>query len=453
MTKRREFIKKSMIGSAGIAIGGMGFSSRSYASIIGSNEVINVAIAGIGGRGGSHVGAFSTLKDVKNVRIKTICDVDETTYASRLKSIESRTGLKPRTEWDIRKVLDDKEIHAVSYATPNFWHALGTVWAAQAGKHVFVEKPASWSLWEGRKMVEASRKYNVRVQVGHQSRSSSDIIEAIKFIHDGGIGDVFMARGTCIKPRDSFGISPDSEPPATLHYDQWLGPVPYRPYNEKKGKYNWHWFWSTGNGDTGNQGPHQFDIARWGLQKEEHPVLIYSVGGVYGIDPKECAQETPNTQTSLFKYNDGKTLEFETRGRYSNSEGSLGIEVGNIFYGTEGYLELGGGWRAFRKREKEPFAQNKPRKREAETLTGSEGAEHFANFIDAIRSGKDSDLTCDILTGHMSASLPHLANISYLLGRGLKFNGASEKFVGDSEADKMLKNREYRKPFVINEKV
>ena len=453
MTKRREFIKKSMIGSAGIAIGGMGFSARSYASIIGANEAINVAIAGIGGRGGSHVGAFSNLKDIKNVRIKTLCDVDETTFAQRLKTVESRTGLKPRTEWDIRKVLDDKEIHAVSYGTPNFWHALGTVWAAQAGKHVYVEKPASWSLWEGRKMVEAARKYNVRVQVGHQSRSSDEIIEAIKFIHDGGIGDVFMARGTCIKPRDSFGISPDSEPPATLHYDQWLGPVEWRPYNEKKGTYNWHWFWATGNGDTGNQGPHQFDIARWGLQKEEHPVLIYSVGGVYGIDPKECAQETPNTQTSLFKYNDGKTLEFETRGRYSNAEGSLGITVGNIFYGTEGYLELGGGWRAFRKREKEPFAQNKPRKREAETLTGSEGPEHFSNFLDAIRSGKDSDLTCEVLTGHLSASLPHLANISHRLGRGLKFNGATEKFIKDPEADKMLKNRVYRKPFVIEEKV
>src|SRR5512133_3894668 len=159
MTKRRDFIKKSMIGSAGIAIGGMGFSARSYASIIGANEVINVAIAGIGGRGGAHVGAFCNLKDVKNVRIKTICDVDETTYAQRLKTIESRTGIKPRTEWDIRKVLDDKEIHAVSYATPNFWHALGTIWAAQAGKHVYCEKPACWSLWEGRKMVEASRKY------------------------------------------------------------------------------------------------------------------------------------------------------------------------------------------------------------------------------------------------------------------------------------------------------
>ncbi len=454
MTKRREFIKKSVIGSAGIAIGGMGLSPKSYASISGANDRITVAVIGIGGRGGAHVGAYSTLKDIKNVRLKTLCDVDETTFAQRSKSVESRTGLKPLTEWDLRKVLDDKEIDAVSFATPNFWHALGTVWACQAGKHVYVEKPACWDIWEGRKMIEASKKYNVRVQVGHQSRSSADIIDAINFIHGGGIGDIYMARGLCIKPRDSFGIAPDSEPPATLHYDMWLGPVTWRPYNEKRGRYNWHWFWDTGNGDTGNQGPHQFDIARWGMQKDEHPVLAYSAGGFYGIDPKECAQQTPNTQCSVFKYKDGTTLEFETRGRYSNSEGSLGVTVGNIFYGTEGYLELGnGGWKAFRKREKEPFTGSKPGgAKEEASLTGGEGAEHFANFLDAIRSGKSSDLHCEITTGHYSAALPHLANISYRLGRGLNFNGATEKFINDPEADKML-TRIYRKPYILPDKV
>ena len=454
MTKRRDFIKKSVIGSAGIAIGGMGFSSKSYASISGANEKITVAVIGIGGRGGAHVGAYSTLKDIKNVKLKTLCDTDEKTFAQRAKTVESKTGFKPLQEWDMRKVFEDKEINAVSFATPNFWHALGTVWAAQAGKHVYVEKPACWSILEGRRMIEASKKYNVRVQVGHQSRSSADIIDAIKFIHGGGIGDIYMARGLCIKPRDSFGIAPDSEPPATLHYDMWLGPVTWRPYNEKRGTYNWHWFWDTGNGDTGNQGPHQFDIARWGMNKNEHPVSVYSTGGVYGIDPKECAQQTPNTQNSVFKYADGKTLEFETRGRYSNAEGSVGVRVGNIFYGTEGYLELGdGGWKAFRKREKESFAGSKPGgAKEDVSLTGGEGAEHFANFLDAIRSGKSSDLTCDITEGHLSAALPHMANISYRLGRGLKFNGATEKFVNDPEADKML-TRVYRKPYIINDKV
>src|SRR5690606_20497267 len=179
--------------------------------------------------------------------------------------------------------------------------------------------------------------------VGFQNRPISNVMEAMKFLHDGGIGDVFMARGTCIKPRDSFGIAKDSAPPATLHYDRWLGPASARPYNEKRGHYNWHWFWDTGNGDTGNQGPHQFDIARWGLNKNEHPISICSTGRVYGIDPNDCAQETPNTQTSLFPYVDGKMLEFESRGRYSNAESSLDIRVGYIFFGTEGYIELNGG--------------------------------------------------------------------------------------------------------------
>ncbi|MEI6143632.1 MAG: Gfo/Idh/MocA family oxidoreductase [Mariniphaga sp.] len=456
MTERRDFIKKSSVGTVGIAIGGMGFSSKSYASIIGANDRIFAAVVGIGGRGGAHVGAWCTLKESKNITLKTLCDVDELSFSQSIKTAESRTKVKPSTEWDMRRVFEDKEINVVSFATPNFWHALGTVWACQAGKHVYVEKPACWSIFEGRKMVEASNKYDVRVQVGHQNRSSVNVIEAIKFLHDGGIGDVFMARGLCIKPRDSFGISPDSTPPPTLHYDNWLGPVAYRPYNEKKGHYNWHWFWETGNGDTGNQGPHQFDIARWGLNKNEHPVTAYSIGGFFGINPADCAQETPNTQSSVFKYSDGKMLEFETRGRYSNSESTLETKIGNIFFGTEGFLELNGDtWKAFRKREKVPFAGSKPKSGpgKVETLTGEEGAEHFANFIDAIWSGKDSALNCSINEGHYSAALPHLANISHRLGRGLNFNGATEKFVKDPEADAMLSRKEYRKPYIVPDKV
>ena len=456
MTERRDFIKKSLVGTTGIAIGGMGFSSKSYASIIGANDRIIAAVVGIGGRGGAHIGAWCNLKDSKNVTLKTLCDVDEKFFAQRVKTVESKTMVKPLTEWDMRRVFDDKEINVVSFATPNFWHALGTIWACQAGKHVYVEKPACWSIWEGRQMIEASKKYNVRVQVGHQNRSIANVIEAMKFLHSGGIGDVYKARGLCIKPRDSFGIAKDGTPPASLHYDNWLGPVAYCPYNEKKGHYNWHWFWETGNGDTGNQGPHQFDIARWGLNKNEHPVTAYSIGGLYGINPAECAQETPNTQSSVFKYSDGKMLEFETRGRSSNSESSLAIKIGNIFYGTEGYLELNGGtWKAFRKREKEPFAGSKPRKgpQEKESLTGNENSEHFVNFIDAVRSGKDSDLHCSTTEGHLSAALPHLANISHRLGRGLKFNGATEKFLNDPEADAMVARKVYRKPYIIPDKV
>lgn len=454
MTQRRDFIKKSLIGGAGLAIGGMGFSAKSYGSILGANDRINVAVIGIRGRGVSHIDAWCELKESHNVRLKTLCDTDEQFFDPRSKTVLDKTGIKPTTEWDMRKVLDDKEIDIVSFATPNHWHALGTIWACQAGKHVYVEKPASHNIWEGRKMIEASRKYNKRIQVGFQNRSIPNVMEAMKFLHGGGIGEVYMARGLCVKPRDSFGIAKDSTPPASLHYDRWLGPAPYRPYNEKRGHYNWHWFWDTGNGDTGNQGPHQFDIARWGLNKNEHPVSVFSSGGIYGIDRTQCEQETPNTQLTIAKYNDGKILEFETRGRYSNSESGLGIKIGNIFYGSEGYLEIDGStWRAYRNKESEPFAGSKVIQANAsETLTGSSNTEHFVNFLDAIKSGNNETLHCDILDGHYSSAVPFLANISYRLGREIRFMGNSEKCINDPAADAML-TRKYRSPYVVPSKV
>ena len=453
MTKRREFIKKSILGTAGIAIGGIGFSRSSYNSIIGSNDRVTVAVVGIRGQGGTHINSYCGMKDSKNVRLKTLCDADEQYFADKVKIVQTRTGETPTTVWDIRRVLEDKEIDAVSCAIPNFWHALATIWACQAGKHVYIEKPATHNIFEGRKMVEAAKKYNVRVQNGLQNRSIPGVMEAIKFLHDGGIGDVFMAKGNCYKARDSFGIAKDGEPPASLHYDYWLGPCEWRPYNEKHTHYNWHWFWLTGGGDTANQGPHQFDIARWGLNKNEHPVTVSSMGNLFGIDPKECEQETPNTQTSIFKYSDGKILEFETRGRYTNEEGSLGISIGNIFYGTEGYVEINGGqWKAFRKRERQPFAGSNVGEKPTDLMAPPGGGGHYGNFIDAIRSGKNEDLHCHILEGYMSACLPALANISYRMGRQLTFDGVKEKFVKDPEADKLL-TRVYRKPYVVPDAV
>jgi predicted dehydrogenase len=460
MTKRRDFIKKSVLGTAGIAIGGMGFSSGSYASIVGANDRINIAIIGLRSRGSNHLDEWIYLKDKQNLRVTTLCDVDEQFFAERSKTVLDKTGVKAITEWDMSKVFQNPDIHVVSFATPNHWHALGTIWACQAGKHVYVEKPACHNIFEGHKMVEAARKYNVRVQVGFQGRSYKNIIEAMKLLHDGGIGEVYMARGLCYKPRDSFGIAKDSTPPASLHYDQWLGPALWRAYNEKRGHYNWHWHWNTGNGDSGNQGVHEFDFARWGLNKNEHPVSVYSTGGIYGINPEECSQETPNTQSSVFKYKDGTILEFETRGRYFNREGAMGVAIGNIFYGTEGYLELqaweksGGEWQAFRKREKVPFAgtQIGEGKQMAATLLGPESTDHFTNFIEAVRSGKDDILNSDINEGFYSSALPHLGNISYRLGRELKFMGDYERFANDPEADTML-TRNYRKPFVVPDNV
>jgi predicted dehydrogenase len=238
----------------------------------------------------------------------------------------------------------------------------------------------------------------------------------------------------------------------------WLGPVTWRPYNEKRDLYNWHWFWDTGNGDTGNQGPHQFDIARWGLNKNEHPVSIYSTGGVYRWSPDECAQETPATQSTVIKYKDGSMLEFETRGGQSNGEGSLGIKIGNIFYGTEGYLELDGStWKAFHNGEDKPFTGSKSEGTSNEdiSLTGPSGTEHFANFLNAVHSGNYHDLHCDINKGFFSTVLPLTANISYRLKRELHFMGGDmdmERFANDDEANAML-TRAYRPPYVVPDKV
>ncbi len=457
---RRHFIKQGLAGTAGAAVGTLGLSARSYAQVRGANDRIGVAVIGIRNQGTVHLENWCRLLDSHNVQVRTVCDVDERLFAKAVALVEQKGGGAPTTQWDLRRVFDDKAIDAVSIVTPNHWHALATVWACQAGKHVYVEKPASHNIWEGRQMIAARDRAQVRMQVGLNNRSAPTIREAIAFLRDGGIGELYMARALCFKARDSYGMGPDAEPPAELHYDQWLGPAPWRPYNEKRGHYNWHWYWDTGNGDTGNTGPHQLDVARWGLGKQEHPVSVYSAGGIYGFRKEPgtptpgrrvygdveayghdmTAQETPNTQTATYTYGDGTLLEMETRGRYTNHEGSQGQEVGNLFFGSEGWLEISGDtWKAFRRREREPFAGSK---------AGTPDGSHWANFVEALRSGKDADLHSDIVEGHLSTSLCHLANISYRVGRSLKFDGATERFHDARDADALL-TREYRAPYVV----
>jgi len=459
MGNRRNFIKKtSVVATTGLAFGATPFTAKSYANIMGANDRVVLASVGIGGRGGGLLKNFSAMyKD--GVTVKTVCDVDTKFFAERLKvAADNQDGNTPGTETDMRKVFEDKDIDAVVVATPNHWHALSTIWACQAGKHVYVEKPSSHNVWEGRKMIEAARKYNRVVQVGFQNRSISNVMQAMQFLHDGGIGDVFMARGMCFKPRDSFGIAENSKPPSTLNYDPWLGPATYREYNERRGHYNWHWHWNTGNGDTGNQGPHQFDIARWGLNKKEHPIKVQSMGGIYGVSPQECSQETPNTQMSVFEYEDGKILEFETRGRYTNAESNADVKIGNLFYGTEGWLEVNGSnWKAYKGKEKEPFAGTNIEASAAiggdtsfRTAPDSKG--HFGNFIDGVRSGDRFDLNCDVSVGHMSTVLPLIANVAYRVGETLRFNGEFEEFIDNEEADMML-TRKYRYPYIVPEVV
>jgi len=449
---RRDFITKSTLATAGMGVMSHLHASSTQNNPIGANDRINLAVIGIRGRGQSHIQNFGGMK---NVHVKTLCDVDEKLYPDRIKMAEEVQGSTPGTEYDIRRVLDDKDIDAVAFATPNHWHALGSIWACQAGKHVYCEKPSSHNIWEGRKMIDAARKYNRIVQIGYQNRSRQNTNAAMKFIHEGGIGKVYMARGMCFKPRGDIG-NPSNQPvPEGLHYDLWLGPAQERPFNPNYVHYNWHWHWAFGNGDTGNQGPHQFDIARWGLNKDEAPIKVASKGGYFVFD---STQETPNTQTSIFEYEDGTILEFETRGLLTNGEfGEPGRTIGNFFYGSEGVLQIdaGGNWKTWMGRDYEPGPSSEETSEEeydAMNLLGTGGGGHFDNFIAAVRSGNPDDLTCDVEVGHRSTILPLMANVSYRVGRELRFDGLSERFVDDDEANDYL-TRDYREPFIVPKRV
>ena len=473
---RRDFGSRLGAATAGLALGGEFFrksvSAQTNGRILGANDRVVTASIGIRGQGNALKRGFAQLE---NVEIKTLCDIDANLAAERINDsrLKDVATFKPTFVQDMRRVMDDKDIDAVVIATPNHWHALATIWALQAGKHVYVEKPSSYTVWEGRKMVEAASRYNKVVQVGTMNRSRPAVRQAIKFLHDGGIGKVYMARGLCFKPRPSIGKYPDGPMAAgekfaltitskdylpaydtaylsKVDYDLWLGPAAKRAFNRNRFHYNWHWHWDYGNGDTGNQGPHQFDIARWGLNKQEHPVRISSMGGYFG---PESSQETPNVQTSLFEYADGTVLEFATRGDHTNDEGTQ--RIGNLFYDTKGWLWIdgdGGSWQSYMgpvgdKNAKGPGSDS-PEAGADPLVTTNIEFQHYQNFIDAVRAGDPKILTRDVLEGHYSSTLPHLANISYRTRRGLMFDGRSEKFKDDKEADALL-TREYRKGFEI----
>jgi predicted dehydrogenase len=460
---RRDFNVRVGAAAVGVAVGGR---------IVGANDRVVVANIGVRGQGNSLKRGFARLK---NVEIKTICDIDANLAPERINDtrLADVPTFKPGFVQDLRRVLDDKDVDAVVIATPNHWHALATIWALQAGKHVFVEKPAAHTLWESRQMINAANQYRKLVQVGTMNRSRPVVREAIKFVHEGGIGKVFMARGLCFKPRPAIGKYPDGpmapgekyaltvtstnyEPAydeaylSKVNYDLWLGPAPKRPFNRNRFHYNWHWHWDYGDGDTGNQGPHQFDVARWGLNKSEHPVKIQSSGGYFGAP---SSQETPDTHTTLFEYADGTILEFATRGQFTNDEGTQ--RIGNLFYGDKGWVWIDGDGRKWQsylgpKNEKGPGADvpsGESGGSDPLVLTSTENP-HYQNFVDAIRANDPKMLNSDIVEGHISSSLPQLANIAYRTGHSLVFDGKTETFVNDKKADQLL-TREYRKGFEI----
>lgn len=409
----------------------------------GANDRVNLAVVGLGGRGRDHIQEYARIPEA---RIGVICDVNQAARERASALVQKLTGSKPREYADMREVFADKEVDAVSMPLPNHWHALATIWACQAGKDVYIEKPACHNVYEGRKMVEAARKHGRMVQVGSQSRTNAHKVEALRLLQEGAIGKVYLAKGLCFKRRLSIGRKPNlPTPPAGIDWDKFLGPAPMRPFNENRFAYNWHWFWDTGNGDIGNQGVHEMDIARWGLGKEGLPKSVFSTGGKFVYDDD---QETPNTQLATFDYGDSQIV-FEVRGLPTGPEGNLPMRgnncIGNLFYGSEGWMAVDSHGYWIHKGDKPELV----REGKGE---GYRTQPHMENFLKAVKSRRHQDLTADVQAGVTSANLCHLANISYRLGRKLEFDPVKEQFVSDAEANRML-TREYRKPYIVPERV
>ena len=426
-SSRREFI------AAGAAF------TATAARALGANDRFGVVVVGVGGRGTDHLKNYMTIPEA---RIVGVCDVNQTAREVAAAWVLQHTGEKVKEYEDMRKAFEDKDVDAVSVATPNHWHALATIWGCQAGKDVYVEKPACYNVHEGERMVEVARHTGRIVQVGMQSRSLPHKIQAMKLLQEGAIGSVYMAKGLCFKRRKSIGHAADGPLPAGLNWDMFLGPAPMRPYNPLRYKYNWHWFWDTGNGDIGNQGVHEMDIARWGMGDVAWPKTVVADGGKYVYTDD---QETPNTQLAIFDYG-GREIVFEVRGLLTGGEGGLerrgGNFVGDLFYGSDGWMAVDGAGFQVYKGEKSELTMNVKKE------PGPDTSPHMQNFLAACRSRNYKDLHADVAVGVQSAGLCHLANASYRSGRKLNVD-ATGHFVRDEEANKLLTRPKYRAPYIV----
>jgi predicted dehydrogenase len=484
---RRQFLKSSLISAASLnvlpAFAAENQSASPGARPVGANGDIRYAVVGFNDRGKSHL---SGMAELEGTRLVALCDVDSKVLAREMQKCEQK-GQKVEGYSDIRKLLENKDIDVVTFATPNHWHALGSIWAIQAGKDVYVEKPVCHNVWEGRKIVEAARKYNKIVQTGTQSRSSHAIAEGIAWVREGNIGKILRARGLCYKRRASIGKVDGPQPiPPEINYDLWCGPAPKEPLMRKRLHYDWHWVWPTGNGDLGNQGIHEMDVARWCLGVNQLSSRVLSIGGRLGYE------DDGNTPNTLIVYHDYKPapLVYEVRGLPAsdvsqNMDKLHGASIG-IIVECEGGMMVIPDYKSARVLDKD-----------GKEIKKFEGASsHFANFVKAVRSRKYSDLHADILEGHLSSSLCHTANISYRLGKNqspeqlrdavkdnkdlsemlgrmeehlaankvdlkktptklgvaLTMDPRAEKFLNNSDANQYL-TREYRAPFVVPENV
>ena len=477
---RRDFLKTTgkavTVGAATLALGGR---------VLGANDRVRVAVVGTRGRGHDHIRGFHNLAN-DNVEIAALCDVDENVLNQRLADVEKLGAPKPKGYWDVRKLLEDKDIDAISIATPNHWHSLIAIWACQHGKDVYVEKPASHNWWEGRQLVQAVEKYKRICQHGSQARSNPGMIEAIQHVQDGTIGDCYLARALCFKWRNTIGHAEPEPVPAGVHYDMWTGPAPLKPFTKNRFHYNWHWIWDTGNGEVGNQAIHEIDIARWGLGVK-YPVQVSAMGGHFMFNDD---QETPNVLHATYYFDapnapgGRKMMELEVRHWITNHEAEIGSgayrstappaaglsgqngqppaarnprtsnrnqtgvvdaktnTIGNIFYGSNGYLGIDNydSYKTWIGDNAEPGP------------SGKASGDHYKNFVDCIRSRRAEDIHSPIQEAHISCTLLHLANASYRLGRVLRYDGAKQQVIGDDEANRMLRGS-YRAPYVVPENV
>jgi len=430
--QRRHFIV-----SAGIAL-----TAAQATRAVGANDRIRVGIVGLGGRGKDHMDLYMAAAGAE---IAALCDIDPAALDRATEYVMSHSPAKPAAYADMRALFANREVDAVSMPLPNHWHALATIWACQAGKDVYIEKPASHNVFEGLRMIDAARKYKRIVQVGSQSRSMAHKQRAIGMLHEGALGKLYMVKAICFKRRPSIGHAPDGPAPAGVNWDMFLGPAPKRPFNALRFKYNWHWFWDTGNGDIGNMGPHELDTARWALRKDPLPTEVVSVGGKYVVDDD---RETPNMQYADFDYGDARIV-FESRGLLTGTEGDLpkdknGDMIGNLFYGSDGWMSMDiYGMRMYKGEKREKVFDERG---DESTLP------HVVNFLEAVRSRDPGHLHADIAVGAVTAAMAHIANISYRLGRRLKFDPVTMQFPGDAEATRLL-TREYRAPYIVPERV
>jgi predicted dehydrogenase len=422
---RREFLKGSALLAAGAATLSLTESVIEAAPAQnpqgGPNDRLNVAVIGIRGRGRSHIAGFGGRN---NCRVTHLCDADSSTAADAINYARKQQGGADATfVQDLRRIMENRDIHIVAIATPNHWHALAAIWAMQAGKDVYVEKPVSHNVSEGRRIVEVARRHNKICQAGTQIRSSTNINAAIQLVRSGKLGRLRVARGLCYKRRDTIGrVNGAGNVPNTIDYNLWCGPAPQRPPRRNRVHYDWHWQWDYGNGDLGNQGIHQVDVARWGIGSNQLARSVLSVGGRFGyVDDGETA----NTQIAVFDYGDAEMI-FEVRGLPTKQQRN--VSVGNIFHCADGYLVIPSynGAVAY-------GANGQEVQRFNQAGDNAEG-QHFTNFVNAVRSRRSQDLKGEILEGHLSSALCHLANISYRLGQQQAFQPRNAKLFGNNQA-------------------